>query len=132
MKTTYFRPSIHGWPFVNSFNRAFKYTGISFNMGFCGGMCWKALEKFFAGTPIDRNTKPPKQGSALYNTLYKEQVESLDVSKLAKMFDWQSSPDEGHTFNKHSLGHLTQGEWADVKQSLKFQYPCYIDIDYLF
>ena len=121
-----FRPSIHGWPFGNSYNLdvqlPFKDVTLK-NLGYCGGMCWTALERFFSGTIIDRNTRAPSQGEALYQEILQTQLESLDVATLEKIYLWQTSPDLGkadigHLFRTHSIGHMTQEEWPNVRTSL--------------
>jgi len=105
MKTTYFRPSIHGWPFGNSWRKSFVFDTITLDMGFCGGMCWRALQRFYNAIPIPRGTPMPSEGDALYEEIWDAQVNSVPVSTLLKIYDWQMSPDLGHWSNPlSSLG----------------------------
>lgn len=125
MKATYFKPSIHGWPFFNSFNYKLLLTpfgDIEVNMGFCGGMCWVALDRFYSGVLLPRNTPDPAQGDDLYNELLQEQVTSLDISKVIKIFDWQNGPThEGGIFT--SQGYMTLLEWDKIKEYLDNSRP---------
>jgi len=123
MITTYFRPSIHGWPFGNSWRKSFVFDAVTLDMGFCGGMCWRALQRFYNAIPIDRTLPQPPQGDALYNELWDAQVNSVPASTLWKIFRWQESPDQGHWNRKHSQGHMTQQEWPSVKARLDKSEP---------
>ena len=68
-RTTFFKPSIHGWPFGNSWDWTIDFLFPQFDItlnsvGFCGGMCWTALDRFYNGvcTPRDipaRHTATP-------------------------------------------------------------------------
>lgn len=130
MRTTYFRPSIHGWPFRNSFTYSLGFKGTTMQQGFCGGMCWTALNRFYAGVGIPRGTQSPAQGDALYNEILDEQKASLagpptaPGAKLWQIYEWQQSPDLSHQLDPHhSLGHKTQQEWPDVKLLLDSSKP---------
>ncbi len=121
LKTTYFRPSIHGWPFDNSFRFTFSIVGqdVDVTWGFCGGMCWTALKRFYAGTLLPRDLVKPNQGDALYNEIFLSQIESLPQNTVLGILLWQQSPDMGHTFNPYSsLGHDTQVQWNDTVKAL--------------
>ena len=126
MQTTFFRPSIHGWPFFNCYDYKVQlpfHDATLNNLGYCGGMCWTALQRFYDHTLIDRNTPEPTQGTALYNEILKAQIASLPVSTLAKIYLWQTSPDLGHWYRNHSIGHMTQQEWSKVKDSIDQIHP---------
>lgn len=130
MKTTYFRPSIHGWPFGNLWTKSFGFDTVTLeDMGFCGGMCWIALQRFYNAIAIPRNTPAPSEGDALYNDIWDIQVNSVPASTLWKIFEWQRSPDLSQRLNPlHSLGHRTQKEWPKVKESLKASKPVTITL----
>ncbi len=125
-RTTYFKPSIHGWPFGNNWDWTIKFPFPEFDInlngiGFCGGMCWTALDRFYSGIPIERDTKAPSSRTSLYKEILKVQVASVaDVGKLSKMYEWQMSPRlSGHFGNPHqSLGTRTLLEWNNVKMFL--------------
>ena len=124
MTTTYFRPSIHGWPFGNSFQYSFLFDKITLTMGFCGGMCWRALKRFYGGTCIPRDIQAPSQGDALYDEIFDAQKDSLPGSTLWKILSWQRSPDQGHWYRSDSsLGNDTQQEWSNIKSSLDNSQP---------
>ena len=125
MKTTYFRPSIHGWPFVNSWKYTFPFNSYSLSMGYCGGMCWTVLQRFYDGTPIGRGTPAPPQDDPLYNEIFNVQVGSLSPTKVGKIYDWQRSPDlSGHSLNPYeSLGDRTQKAWPKVRACLDASKP---------
>lgn len=120
MRKTLFRPSIHGWPFGNSYDLSILVDEFHLeNVGFCGGMCWLALERFYAGTRVPRDLGLPKKGQALYEELKNEQFDSLDVGKVLRMLKWQSSPRMTNgTSILDSLGKRTQSEWPDVKKRI--------------
>jgi hypothetical protein len=128
MITTYFRPSIHGWPFGNSWTKSFVFDAVTLPMGFCGGMCWRALQRFYNGIPIPRDTPQPVEGDPLYNEIWEAQVNSLPSSTMWKIFEWQSSPDLDHLLNIDSLGKRTQEAWPAVKASLDASKPITITL----
>jgi len=119
MKTTYFRPSIHGWPFGNSWKYEFPFGGATPEMGYCGGMCWTALQRFYAGIPIDRGTPAPPQGTPLYAEIFTVQQNSLSKAKVEYIYVWQRSAD----LDKDGLGDRTQKEWQKVKACLDASKP---------
>jgi hypothetical protein len=97
-------------------------------MGFYGGMCWRALQRFYNGIPIPRDTSKPVEGDPRYNEIWEAQVNSLPSSTMWKILECQSSPDLSHTFDIHSLGHRTQEAWPDVKESLDASKPVTITL----
>lgn len=106
MPKTSFKPSIHGWPFDN-FGK----------FGNCGGMCFSALDRYFAREAIDRNLNQP--GSALRKEIEGRQADTLDDWLWAKVVQWTQRPDEGHWFRGHSVGHMTQhDEWPKIRSAL--------------
>jgi hypothetical protein len=128
MPRTDFRPSIHGWPFTNWFEVTLglfdtpwgPLFDLSTHMGFCGGMCWTALRRYYAGASIAREpVTTPVSGDPLYVEIAAVQVQSLPISTLMRIADWQESPDMGHMWNPHhSLGHRTQQQWSGVRSLL--------------
>ena len=127
MVTTHFRPSIHGWPFANSYDYKvdlpFHDATIN-NLGYCGGMCWTVLDRFYSATRIPRDTPQPQQGQALYDEILAEQVVSLSFGTLAQIYSWQRSPRLSHATNPHhSQGYLTKQEWPRVRARLDQSLP---------
>lgn len=127
--TTYFRPSIHAWHFGN---RWYDYSvgAITLGHGCCGGMCWRALYRFYNAIPMDvTDDTDPVEGDALYEELAETQTDSCDASTVDKMWDWQQAPDldpkPGHP-NAYapSLGRRTLHDWyANVKPNLDNSKP---------
>jgi hypothetical protein len=117
--TTYFRPSIHGWPFGNLWKYTFPFNTLSLEMGYCGGMCWTALQRFYDGIPIARGTPAPPQGDPLYDEIFAVQQGSLSSMKVGAIFEWQASPD----LDKDGLGYRTQKEWPKVRGFLDASKP---------
>ena len=131
MKTTYFRPSIHGWPFGNNWRKSFDFgpLEVTLDMGFCGGMCWRALHRFYNAIPILRDTPAPSEGDVLYNEIWDEQVNSVPASTLLKIWAWHNSPDLDHFWNpRDSLGKRTQSAWPGVKESIDASKPVTITL----
>ena len=114
-----FLPSIHGWPFINRFTYTFPFKLFKITMGFCGGMCWKALDDFYAGIPVPRNIALPNQGEPLYNELLAKQIVSLPPQMILKIFDWQQCPDLSSWHNiRNNQGYRSQKEWPAIQALL--------------
>jgi len=148
---TRFRPRLNGFHFKNDFNvsvgdiawdrdRCATVTAIVLTGGLaalawpaqvthlCGGMCWAALDRYFCNTPggIPADTSPPANGTPLFRELFDRQLDSLTAngSLAAKCWDWMFRPNEGHTLDRASVGHLTQAEeWPRVKDLLDRGFP---------
>lgn len=129
--TTYFKPSIHGWAFGNSFSKSFYWWRFEVtinNMGFCAGMCWSALYRFYNGTPILRTTVKPNQGTVLYDELWDRQIASLNNGRLWEIYKWQMKPERSSRTRGHSQGHLTQEAWKGIKRKLNASQPVTITL----
>jgi hypothetical protein len=127
---TGFIPSIHGWPFGNSFPYQPSLIGldipISFTFGFCGGMSAAALDRYLNGVHIPRDIAKPKQGEPLYDELLDRQRKSLMKSggfRWAEIYDWQRRPDQGHWWQPHSVGYLTKKEWPKLGDKINTGLP---------
>jgi len=116
-KSTYFLPSLHGWPFTNSYH--FKGTLKEFlgywvplsnvikidrDVGFCGGMCFAALDRFYRAEYISDNIPLPQQGDPLYNELRQRLMDSLPFGTISRMRSWQKSDEQ-------EVGWMTQVEF---------------------
>lgn len=104
-----FRPSRHGFAFVNSFSGSplpiplgslERRLNIPAKFGLCGGMCFAAADFFLAGRRLGDEvaaTKPPEGGTPLYQYLYARQAASL--GPMAMMFtrfiEWMDLPEGG-------------------------------------
>lgn len=127
-KNTAFDPQKHGFHFVNSFTVAADLLGVdlgSWKMGFCGGMCAAALNRFNKNIPIPPDTNTPAQGTALYNELRDRQIDTLlhPNNILDDIYVWQSAPDEGSFFAPHSIRWRTKNQWPELQNNLEANKP---------
>ncbi len=111
-----FRPSLHGFGFVNSFTgsplpaalRELKGplgeliresvesgTGAPSRFGLCGGMSLAAADLFMERTPRPTAIKPPAPGTDLYEWLHRRQESSLGSAGLfaIKFMTWMMLAD---------------------------------------
>ena len=120
-RKTVFNPQNDGFHFVNSFKFKPELLGLDFEekgMGFCGGMCGAALYRFKKSIPVPIGSDVPPQGAALYAELLKRQIKSMDPMVIARMFEFQSAPDQVDAYRKTSIGELTRSEWPKLKDEL--------------
>jgi hypothetical protein len=111
---TTFVPSKHGFHFRNgvSFVPKFLRVIVDPKLGVCGGMCWSALDRYFAGEPIPDTKRTPLPGSALYKELFWRQMDTVSSWRWLKTIVWQNR------FNE-KLAELTrEQEWPKVKDSI--------------
>src|SRR4051794_3831824 len=83
-----FVPSVHGLHFANRFPAGPtvklgvldpRWVGVGdATAGLCGGMSWLVRERFEAGQPIPGDTTAPANGSPLFQSIVRRQVQSLD------------------------------------------------------
>jgi hypothetical protein len=115
-----FSPQKHGFRFRNIFKgsplpaalrgassgagKAVEQTlgaglGLPHEFGLCGGMSLAAADFYLAGKPIPDVSKPPEQGSALYEYLYQRQADSMGpLGVMAmKFWSWMKLPDHSDT-----------------------------------
>ena len=93
-----FLPSINGFHFANRFPPGPtlklgvldpRWVGIGdAAAGLCGGMAWSARERFVAGRPIPPDTEAPANGSPLFRSLVRNQVQSLRWFLTSWRFWW--------------------------------------------
>ncbi len=84
---TGFRPSIHGYPFRNTWRDV--VFGVFASRGRCGGMVFSAIDRFLAeGThgPSSEADEHPLHDSALARHIWRRQVESLAVGFGANLW----------------------------------------------
>ena len=95
--TTRFTPQAHGFRFINRFEFSFDLELPLVNSvdlgevvyGLCGGMCFSALDYFYAGKPIPQGPSIPEAGSSLHLRLVDRQVDSLSLpAGLLKVLEW--------------------------------------------
>ena len=120
---TSFKPRRHGFHFHNFFTISPRVFGIdlgTWNMGLCGGMCAGALNRFNNDVDVPVDTTPPEEGTLLYKELLHRQIRSLmdPTNIIDDIYDWQSAPDEGQPYRKHSVGYRTKKQWWKLKARL--------------
>jgi len=123
---TKFDPEKHAFKFQNGFIFNPSVIGLDFKemgMGFCGGMCGAALNRFKRGEMITTSSDSPQQGTSLYEELFKRQIKSLSPVVLAKMFSFQAAPNQVHAVRKESIGELARKEWPKLKAKLDNNHP---------
>ena len=96
-----FRPSQHGFAFTNDFKGdALGGMGASLGMpsrfGLCGGMSFAAADYYLAAKAVPPDTRPPVQGTSLYNYIYARQAASNGFlgSMGIKFVEWMQLPDD--------------------------------------
>lgn len=105
-----FLPSRHGFHFRNAFTGtplppALRRLGIEKQMhlparyGLCGGMSLAAADFALAGVAVPSDVRPPKEGTALYEYLYRRQSDSLGPLAImaTKFAQWMRLPDTSDT-----------------------------------
>lgn len=99
-----FRPSLHGFAFVNSFSGSplpidvgVKPSNLSSSFGLCGGMSFAAADYFIAHKAPPPDTRPPAQGTQLYTYIYKRQATSIGPMGAMgmKFVEWMKLPTSG-------------------------------------
>ncbi len=125
-KQTNFIPDQQGFHFRNYFKIEPNLLGVDlgdWEMGLCGGMCASALNHFTNNTEIPADTEIPDTGTPLFNDLMARQIKSTPPDLLARIYDWQSSPDVGFWWRKPSIGQRTKKEWPKLKNELDSGQP---------
>ncbi len=93
--------------------------GLPSEFGLCGGMSLAAADFYLAKRPVPDLTKPPEQGTPLYEYLYQRQADSmgpLGVMAL-KFWTWMKLPD--HSDTGDCTQKLTAGELPSIVKRLK-------------
>jgi hypothetical protein len=118
-----FLPSVHGLRFANSFppGRTVRFGPVDPRWigigdaaaGLCGGMSWFVRERFEAGLPVPADVEAPANGSALFRTLVRRQVQSLDWLRTPLRFWWM-----GAIGPKRALRRTWQTEWPRIKADI--------------
>lgn len=100
MQTTFF-PQQNGFAFVNSFDlpqlkipvvRVFQPA--RFVVGLCGGMCYAALDYYYAQANVPSGGVVTEITPALRKYLYRRQMDSLAPVVMLRLVDWLLQDDE--------------------------------------
>lgn len=100
-----FKPSVHGFKFVNNFS---GYTlpfsipnlphilAVEQTYGLCGGMSSAVYDFLLFGKQINSDTTAPKHNSILQQYLYRRQVDTFGAfgEYVAKFAQWMVLPDD--------------------------------------
>lgn len=100
---TGFVPVDNGFRFVNYFEFRFPvkyslpFTGqLDLNdivFGLCGGMCFSALDYFYANQVPPSDEHPEKLNGKLFTYLCQRQLDSLSLQVVIKILDWMLNED---------------------------------------
>jgi len=101
-----FRPSEHGFSFVNAFSGsslpvslgdAEKKLGLPSRFGLCGGMSFAAADYFLARRIIPADTAQPARGTPLYTYIYSRQSTSFGTmnTMALRFIEWMRLPEDG-------------------------------------
>jgi len=103
VRMTDFSVQEHGFKFSNSFTFTLEFEipllgTIDLDdliLGFCGGMCFGALDYFHAGIDIPPQTTIPIESSELFKYLWDRQLDSLWIPMgVLKVFEWMLRGDQ--------------------------------------
>jgi hypothetical protein len=118
-----FLPSVHGLRFQNRFPPGPtvrfgpidpRWIGIGdAAAGLCGGMSWFVRERFEAGLPVPADAEAPANGSAMFRTLVRRQVQSLDWLRTPLRFWWM-----GAIGPNRALRRTWRAEWPRIKADI--------------
>jgi hypothetical protein len=118
-----FLPSVHGLRFANRFPAGPtvrfgpidpRWIGIGdAAAGLCGGMSWFVRERFEAALPMPADIEAPRNGSALFRTLVRRQVKSLDWLRTPLRFWWM-----GAIGPNRALRRTWRAEWPRIKADI--------------
>lgn len=136
-----FRPSLHGFRFVNSFegtslplpaslresasestkNGLLGALGAPSHFGLCGGMSLAAAEFFVFERKVPSVNAAPQQGSAMFDYLHESQMRSLGplASCAVKFMDWMKLPDAGDTPDADSCALRSVNELPQIRERLQ-------------
>jgi hypothetical protein len=134
MPASAFKPTVHGFHFVNQFasdvimNEMYDVPTWMFpdmSWGLCGGMCFAALDRYFRREPVPDTKTTPGKGDDLFHELVMRQMKAVAQVGMNNILDYQARPDEGHWYNpRHSIGHLTLTEqWPGVRSKIDAGIP---------
>ncbi|HEY9632259.1 MAG TPA: hypothetical protein V6D14_02570 [Coleofasciculaceae cyanobacterium] len=100
-----FKPSVHGFNFVNNFSgyplpfsipNLPNLSKVQKGYGLCGGMSSAAYDFLLADRSIPSITTSPAQGSLLHRYLYRRQIDTFGAfgEYVAKFAQWMVLPDD--------------------------------------
>lgn len=128
-----FKPSIHGWAFQDTHALTGAGSGLGTTpplLGFGGGMCWAALDRYLDGRAIPDASDTPAPDSPLHAELQARQVAAL-AGVWPRVRQWQGIPDGSWrdrlpvplTPGRGDAASLTRREWTGIRRSLRSGTP---------
>ena len=94
---TNFSPTKDGFKFINYFEIKLPRFKIPFAgevdlndvvFGLCGGMCFSALDYYYANQPVPTDTDVFKINRKLFTYLADRQLDSIPLANLVRVIDW--------------------------------------------
>jgi hypothetical protein len=118
-----FLPSTNGLHFANRWESGPtvrlgfidpRWVGVGdAKAGLCGGMSWYVRERFEAGQPIPTDVTAPANGSPLFKSIVRRQVESLDWLRAPLRF-WRFA-----AMGPDGLARRTrESEWPKIRAAI--------------
>ena len=93
-----FLPSVQGLHFANRWPHGPtvtfgpldpRWVGVGdASNGLCGGMSWYVRDRYMSGRAVPAATEPPANGSPLFRTIVRLQVQSLELLRTPLHFWW--------------------------------------------
>jgi len=84
----------HGFRFANCFRVGSRIDALGLFYGLCGGMCFAALDYYYAGAAVPTDTSAPSPLTRLHRLLLRRQVDSLwPPSVPLRVVDWMRLSD---------------------------------------
>lgn len=119
-----FRPSQHGFQFVNAFRGYMLPFTVPFLpeegkvksiYGLCGGMSSAALDYLLCGRSIPQVTEVPRRGSRLHRYLFRRAIDTFAMGEsILRFARWMALPEDG----PNGTYRLTLLEFEKVRQAL--------------
>lgn len=115
---------MHGWPFPN--NLAVHPSALALaappvpRMGLGAGMCWSALDRYFAGVTIPRELTAPRDGDPLHAELVRRQAAAV-AGLWPQVREWQA-------LSERAVTARTRTAWLAIRSSLDAGEPVLLGI----
>ncbi len=133
-----FRPSTHGYPFVNRFPGYFipfsipsipDIPAVNQFYGLCGGMVASSVDFALAGRAIPGEARAPRRATPLHQYIYRRQNDSLGAfgEQVVRFARWMMLPD-GTAQGTHKRTH---DEFEKIRASLDDGNPVPIGLVYV-
>ncbi|MEJ2679656.1 MAG: hypothetical protein P8174_11370 [Gemmatimonadota bacterium] len=95
---------------------------VSPRFGFCGGLCWSALDRYHAER-LPTAMDAPRPGEPLYEELLQRQLNALSAGGWRQVHEWQAKPDVADRFRRNDIGTATLAEYRRARRLLNAGEP---------